>query len=174
MALHSVAQSFTELHRNLHHDKAVIHEGDICTYMSPILTKPYTKHTEKHMPHTHKPQISNTIQISQTLYILQTHTHTHTHTMNMHAQLSSSFFLDSYDCAKTTRNLNQFLQMKDQNKQTKKNDKGEFGQRRESRNFSKDNTGNIIKFSNSIITLLREIKNIISRKQHGFLLRDTF
>jgi len=89
--------------------------------------------------------------------------------MNMHAQLSSSFFLDSYDCAKTTRNLNQFLQMKDQNKQTKKNDKGEFGQRRESRNFSKDNTGNIIKFSNSIITLLREIKNIISRKQHGFL-----
>ena len=61
--------------------------------------------------------------------------------------------------------------MKDQIKNEKKKvkDKGEFGPRREFRNFSKDNTGNIIKFANSIITLLREIKNIIFRKQNRFL-----
>ena len=115
-----MAHSFTELHKNLHHDKAVIHEGDIYTYMSQKLTKPYTKHTEKHMPHTHT-QTTNTkhyTNISDTSNT-HTHTHTHTHTMNMHAQLSSSFFLDSYDWANTIRNLNQFLQMKDQNKQKK-------------------------------------------------------
>lgn len=58
--------------------------------------------------------------------------------------------------------------MKDQN-QKKKIDKDEFGQRREFRNVSKDNTGNIIKFPNSIITSVREIKNIIFRKQNRFL-----
>lgn len=77
MALHSIAHSFTELHKNLHHDKAVIHEGDKYTCMSPKLTS-HTPNTLKNMTHTQKdkPQISNTIQISQTIYILQIHTHT--------------------------------------------------------------------------------------------------
>ena len=82
----------------------------------PQNSQSHIPNTLKNICHTHT-QTTNTkhyTNISDT-----SNTHTHTHTMNMHAQLSSSFFLDSYDWANTIRNLNQFLQMKDQNKQKK-------------------------------------------------------
>ena len=37
VALHSMAHSFIELHKPLHHDKAVIHEGDTATSLNSFI-----------------------------------------------------------------------------------------------------------------------------------------
>ena len=48
-ALHNMAHSFIELHKQLHHEKAVIHEGKImkdigvCHAAVHVITKSWTK-----------------------------------------------------------------------------------------------------------------------------------